>query len=44
VRLSRAQVSSFVRHSRDVVGAGRPACRFCGLPMDPEGHPCPRMN
>ena len=44
VRLSRAQVSGFVRHCRDLVAAGRPACRFCGLPMDPEGHPCPRMN
>ena len=44
VRLSRAQVSGFVRHSREVVAAGRPPCRFCGLPIDPEGHPCPRMN
>ena len=44
VRLSRAQVSSFVRHSREIVSAGRPACRFCGLPVDPTGHPCPRMN
>ena len=44
VRLNRAQVSGFVRHSREVVAAGRPACRFCGLPVDPDGHPCPRMN
>jgi uncharacterized repeat protein (TIGR03847 family) len=44
VRLDRAQVSSFVRHSRELVASGRPPCRFCGLPMDPEGHPCPRMN
>ena len=44
VRLSRAQVSSFVQHSRAIVAAGRPACRFCGLPIDPAGHPCPRMN
>ncbi|MGH9084174.1 MAG: DUF3090 family protein [Acidimicrobiales bacterium] len=44
VQLSRAQVSAFVRHSREVVAAGRPACRFCGLPIDPDGHPCPRMN
>lgn len=43
-RLSRAQVSAFVRHSRDLVSAGRPPCRFCGLPVDPDGHPCPRMN
>jgi len=44
VQLSRAQVSGFVRHSRDLVAAGRPPCRFCGLPVDPDGHPCPRMN
>ena len=44
VRLSRAQVSGFVHRCRDLVAAGRPPCRFCGLPMDPEGHPCPRMN
>jgi uncharacterized repeat protein (TIGR03847 family) len=44
VRLTRAQVSSFVRRSRELVAAGRPPCRFCGLPVDPDGHPCPRMN
>jgi uncharacterized repeat protein (TIGR03847 family) len=44
VRLSRAQVSSFVQHSRELVASGRPPCRFCGLPVDPNGHPCPRMN
>jgi uncharacterized repeat protein (TIGR03847 family) len=44
IRLSRGQVSAFVRHSRDLVASGRPPCRFCGMPMDPDGHPCPRMN
>lgn len=44
VRLSRTQVSEFVRRSRALVSAGRPPCRFCGLPEDPGGHPCPRMN
>lgn len=44
VHLSRAQVAAFVRHSRDLVASGRPACRFCGLPIDPDGHACPRMN
>lgn len=44
VRLNRAQVSAFVRHSRQLVSAGRPPCRFCGLPLDPVGHACPRMN
>jgi uncharacterized repeat protein (TIGR03847 family) len=44
VQLSRAQVAAFVRHSREVVSSGRPPCRFCGLPVDADGHPCPRMN
>jgi uncharacterized repeat protein (TIGR03847 family) len=44
LRLSRAQVAAFVSHGRDLVSAGRPTCRFCGLPVDPDGHPCPRMN
>jgi uncharacterized repeat protein (TIGR03847 family) len=44
VRLNRAQVSSFVRHARELVSAGRPPCRFCGLPLDPSGHACPKMN
>ena len=44
VRLNRAQVSGFVRHAGEVVSAGRPPCRFCGLPLDPDGHACPRMN
>jgi hypothetical protein len=26
------------------VAAGRPNCRWCGFPIDPDGHPCPRMN
>lgn len=44
VHLSRAQAQLFIDRSRELVEAGRPSCRFCGLPMDPEGHPCPRMN
>ena len=44
VRLTRAQVSAFVSRAKAVVAAGRPPCRFCGLPLDPEGHMCPRMN
>ena len=33
----RAQIS-------EVVAAGRPPCPFCGAPIDPEGHVCPRSN
>lgn len=28
----------------DVVAAGRPTCRWCRLPVDPEGHECPARN
>ena len=44
VRLTRAQVSAFVSHARTIVAAGRPPCRLCGLPLDPDGHMCPRLN
>jgi uncharacterized repeat protein (TIGR03847 family) len=44
VRLTRSQVASFVGRSRHLVAAGRPACRLCGLPLDPAGHDCPRYN
>ena len=44
VGLTRAQLSAFIGHARALVAAGRPPCRFCGLPLDPDGHACPRMN
>jgi len=44
IRLTRGQMAAFVSHARELVEGGRPACIFCGGPMDPEGHPCPRMN
>ena len=44
VFLTRSQAMAFCEHSESVVAAGRPTCRFCGGPMDPDGHPCPRMN
>ncbi len=28
----------------DVVAAGRQPCLFCGAPVDPQGHVCPRSN
>lgn len=41
---SRGQARSFSAFADEVVAAGRPSCRFCGGPIDPDGHPCPRMN
>jgi uncharacterized repeat protein (TIGR03847 family) len=43
-RLTREQVAAFVTRARALVAAGRPPCQFCGLPLDPDGHACPRMN
>jgi uncharacterized repeat protein (TIGR03847 family) len=42
--LTRGQALAFAARAVELVAAGRPSCRFCGLPMDPDGHPCPRMN
>jgi uncharacterized repeat protein (TIGR03847 family) len=44
VVLSPLQARSFVRRARALVSAGRPPCPFCGGPLDPTGHICPRSN
>jgi uncharacterized repeat protein (TIGR03847 family) len=44
VRLTREQAAGFVLHANELVTAGRPLCSLCNLPLDPEGHACPRMN
>jgi uncharacterized repeat protein (TIGR03847 family) len=44
VKLDPAYARSFVRRAQSVVSAGRPPCQFCGNPLDPEGHLCPRAN
>jgi uncharacterized repeat protein (TIGR03847 family) len=42
--LTHVQAAAFVAHARAVVAGGRPACRWCGRPVNPEGHRCPRTN
>jgi uncharacterized repeat protein (TIGR03847 family) len=44
VRISAAVARAFVVRARRVVAAGRQPCPLCGLPLDPEGHICPRQN
>ncbi|AYG83876.1 MULTISPECIES: DUF3090 domain-containing protein [Streptomyces] len=44
VRLTGAQARAFAKRALDVVNAGRPPCPLCSLPLDPEGHVCPRQN
>ena len=38
------QIKGFCARANLVVNAGRPACPFCALPVDPLGHLCPRAN
>jgi len=42
--LTRGQAAAFVERARELIEAGRPACPLCSLPMDPDGHICPRTN
>ncbi len=44
VKLDPGYARFFARRALSVVSAGRPACQFCGGPIDPEGHLCPRAN
>lgn len=44
VRLSAGAARAFVKRSAQVIEAGRPACPFCGNPVDPDGHLCVRAN
>jgi len=44
VRVPPSAARSFASRALTVVSAGRPPCPFCGGPLDPEGHLCPRAN
>jgi uncharacterized repeat protein (TIGR03847 family) len=44
VRLTLLAARAFVERSLRTVAAGRPPCPFCGLPLEPTGHLCPRRN
>jgi uncharacterized repeat protein (TIGR03847 family) len=44
VVLTPARARAFARRAQSVVAAGRPPCPFCGGPLEPEGHICPRAN
>jgi uncharacterized repeat protein (TIGR03847 family) len=44
VRIDAGQARRFVRHAEALVTSGRPSCPFCGQPLDPSGHFCPRSN
>lgn len=44
VRISAEAARAFIQRAQRVVAAGRPPCPLCALPLDPDGHVCPRQN
>jgi uncharacterized repeat protein (TIGR03847 family) len=44
VRIGPAEARAFVMRAEALLVAGRPACPFCGQPLEPTGHFCPRGN
>lgn len=44
VNITLAMAAAFSLRSKAVVNAGRLPCPFCGIPIDPRGHLCPRAN
>ena len=44
VQLSISMCNAFIKRSKALIGAGRLPCPFCGMPIDPQGHLCPRAN
>jgi uncharacterized repeat protein (TIGR03847 family) len=41
---TRSQLYAMGRWGLEVSGRGRPICPYCGQPMEPEGHFCPKRN
>ncbi|MDO5503049.1 MAG: DUF3090 family protein [Actinomycetia bacterium] len=44
ISLRPQHARAFARRALAVAAAGRPPCPFCGGPLDPLGHICPRAN
>ncbi len=44
LRLRINQVRSFCDRADSIISAGRQPCPFCGLPINVDGHLCPRAN
>lgn len=44
VHISAEEAVAFAQRAQSVVAAGRAPCPFCSLPLDPQGHICPRAN
>jgi len=44
VRVEPARARDFIRRAAALVALGRPACPFCGQPLEPTGHFCAKTN
>lgn len=44
INFSLGMATAFSQRSKALVNAGRLPCPFCGIPIDPRGHLCPRAN
>jgi uncharacterized repeat protein (TIGR03847 family) len=44
VRLTPGVARAVAQRASRIVSAGRPPCPLCGLPLDADGHICPRQN
>ena len=44
VHVSPTQAAAFSKRCLSLASAGRMPCPFCGSPIDPTGHLCPRSN
>ena len=44
INITLGMAAAFSSRSKAVVNAGRLPCPFCGIPIDPRGHLCPRAN
>ncbi len=44
VALRLYQIRGFIERAEAVVSSGRQPCPFCGLPINVDGHLCPRAN
>ncbi len=41
---TRSQLAAMGLWGLEISGRGRPVCPYCGQPMDPSGHFCPKRN
>ena len=43
-RFTRDQGLALSQHIQGILASGRPRCAFCGAPLGPEPHACPKQN